>query len=138
MEIFDFIKILFENPKEYTKIKRYEKAKFYFITSRFMSIMYPIQANMFNVVGIDGPGVLDYWHENMSRLYKKVPSWIYVKTAKKKKEEKLRMPSVEATKMYLNNLDMSLKDLKQAVKFFGEDALTPIRQLDEIFKNSDK
>jgi len=134
MELFEFVKILFEKPEEYKKLKQHEKAKFFFMVSRFCSINFPIQANMFNHIKISQAETLDYWHDNLTRLFKKVPHWIYVKTKGNSKKEKISWPSEEATKIYLERTGKSRRDLQDAVKMFGAEAFEPIKRLEKLME----
>ena len=41
MQLFEFIKVLFEDREQYAELARYDKAKQFFMLNRFMSIQYP-------------------------------------------------------------------------------------------------
>ena len=56
MKLFDYIKVLFGRDPQWEKLKGYDKSKNSFMTNRFMSIKFPIQANMFNALKIDPVG----------------------------------------------------------------------------------
>lgn len=129
LQLFDFIKIVFEDPNTYKKIPNYEKSKFFFMLNRYMAITYPMQANMFNMLNVDPVAATDYWQRNMSKLFRKMPNWIYVKTAKDK-TVKNNYPSEEAIKMYLNKMEMSKRDLRYAEKLYGMDVYEPMLKLD--------
>jgi len=131
MELFDFIRIIFERPGEYARLSRYEKSKHFFMTNRFMSISFPMVASAFNHIRISQPEVMDYWHNSLIKLYVKVPGWIYCKTSKKGKKEKVPMPSKEAMEYYLGKMSMSRRDLDDAIRMFGPDVLAPIRRIDK-------
>ena len=45
MELFPFIKIFFSKPKEYDKLKSYDKTRNKFMLQRFMAIRYPEAAH---------------------------------------------------------------------------------------------
>ena len=132
MELKDFIKALIERPEDYKNLRSTEKAKFFFMTQRFMSIAFPIQAQAFNHIKISQAETLDYWQSSLNKLYKKTPTWIYTKTKKADKAKKLEMPSDEAVKYYLERTKMSKKQLDDAIKMFGDEALEPIRRIETI------
>ena len=133
MELKDFIKILFQDKEAFENLNRNEKAKFFFMTNRIMSIAFPIQAQMFNHTRISQPHAVDYWQGQMSKLYKKTPSWVYTSSAsKRKKTEKAKWPSDEAISFYLERTNMSRRDLKEAVDIFGSEALAPIFKIEKI------
>jgi hypothetical protein len=133
MELFDAVKILFEKPNEWEKLKPYEKAKFFFMINRFCAIAYPEAANAFNHIKVPQAEALDFWHMNFRKLYTRVPDWIYTKTKKKEKEKKVKMPSEEAIRFYLDRHQLSMKELQTAIDMFGEEAtLAPIRKIDRL------
>lgn len=130
--LFDHIKNVFEHPDKYEKTTRNEKSKFFFMLQRLMSIAFPLQAQAFNHKRVSPPEVTDYWQSNMAKLYKKTPSWVYTKSKGKAAKKKIEMPSEEAIRIYLDRTKKSRRDLDAAVKFFGETALEPIRQIEKI------
>ena len=133
--LYGFIKYVFENHLEYSKISRSEKSKYFFMLQRLMSIAFPIQANAFNHVKVSQPEISDYWHESLSKLYSKTPGWIYTKTKKSEKKKKsIEMPSDEAVTYYLERTKMSKRELNDAIKLFGDEALEPIRRIESIMK----
>lgn len=133
LQLFDFIKILFERPLEYEKLSNYEKAKFFFLTNRFCAIQYPVQANALNHIKIPKESVLDYWQVSLNKIYKKTPDWIYAKGQKAAgKTSKKKLPSSEAIKFYLDKNKLSRKQLDEAFKMFGEAAYEPIRKIEKL------
>ena len=130
MELFDFIRVLFANTDEYNKLKRHEKAKFFFMSQRFMSIMFPLQAQAFNHLKISQAEVLDYWHSHLARLYSRIPDWIRTRT-KGKKLDKIKWPSDDAVQFYLTRVKMSRRDLQDSVNLFGKAALEPIFRIEK-------
>ena len=133
MELFDFIKTLFKTT-EYNKLKPYEKSKYFFMINRFMSINFPLQAQAFNHIKISQAETIDYWQGQLSKLYSRSPDWMSTKTGKKAKK-KISWPSDEAVMFYLRKHGMSRKDLNDAVKLNGEEALKPIFVIDEYLNN---
>lgn len=134
MELFDFIKILFR-PDEYAKLKQHEKSKYYFMLNRFMSINFPLQAQAFNHLKVSQAEAVDYWQGQLSKLYSRSPDWMYTKTGKKANKKKIAWPSEEAVAFYLSKNGMSKRDLHDAVKMFGDDALEPMHRIDRSWKD---
>ena len=132
MELKDFLKALIERPTDYAKLSSSEKAKFFFMTQRICSIAFPLQAQAFNHIKISQAAVTDYWHESLTNLYKKTPPWMWTKTKKSDKKDKIEMPSDEAVNYYLERTRMSKRDLDDAIKIFGDKALEPIRKIESI------
>lgn len=132
MELKDFTRAIFEKPEEYKQITSSEKSKFFFMTQRFMSIAFPIQAQAFNHIRIPQAETMDYWQESMSKLYKKTPGWIYTKTKKTERKKKADRPSEEAINYYLDRMKMSKRELEEAVNLFGDEAYEPVRRIETI------
>ena len=136
MELFDFIKVLFEKPAEWPKVTNYEKSKFFFMLNRICSIQYPVQANMFNNIKVSKTDVADYWQENLRKIFKRTPEWVWPKKKAEAKTAKLKKPSAEAIQMYLSRYDMSERELTESIKLFGADqTYAPIKQLEKMISD---
>jgi hypothetical protein len=137
IQLFDYIKLVFsKDGKEWKSLKNTDKSRNFFMLNRFMSIKYPIQANMLSHYKINAESVSDYWHRSMSSLHSGTPKWIYTKTLKKKDvEEKQNLPSPEMIKWYCEKNEISRKDFDQQVKFFGEEFTKELRSLEKTLKS---
>ena len=135
LKLFDFVDILFTMPTKYTEIPDHEKAKHFFMVNRFMSIANPQPANMFNHIRISQAKTLDYWHIQMSILYKSVPTWMYTKTKKtteKKEKSEIKWPEKDTVKLYLERTGRSMRELEDAVNMFGQDTLKPVFAFEKL------
>jgi hypothetical protein len=119
MELFDFIKVIFEQNNKYEDLKSYDKIKHNFMLNRFMSIQYPIQAQMFNRLGISSLGVSDSWRK-VGRQYKRTPGWVFTKLSKNQKNQKAYTPSAEALNLFLQINEIGEREYKEALKFNNE------------------
>ena len=86
MELFDVVKSIF-SKKDWKKVSRIDKDKYFFMINRFISIGHPKQASIFNLRMISKEHVLDYWKRQLSKLYSTIPSWIYTKGVNSSKSE---------------------------------------------------
>ena len=86
MELFDVVKSIF-SKKDWKKVSRIDKDKYFFMINRFISIGHPKQAYIFNLRMISKEHVLDYWNRQLSKLYSTIPSWIYTKGVNSSKSE---------------------------------------------------
>jgi NACalpha-BTF3-like transcription factor len=139
LKLFDFVDVLFTMPTKYSEIPDHEKAKHFFMVNRFMSIANPVVADKFNHIRIPQAKTLDYWHFQMSRVYKTVPPWMYTKTkkaAEKKEKEDIKWPDSETVKLYLERTGKSSRELRDAVDMFGQDTLKPVFALEKLVKQS--
>ena len=61
MELFEFIRILFTDPKKYDTLKNSDKAKNFFMVQRLMAIQYPATSQSLKRVGRNPWAVIDLW-----------------------------------------------------------------------------
>jgi hypothetical protein len=122
MELFDLIKTIFKNDKEWSKVKSLDKTRNFFMVNRIMSIQFPVQANQFNHTKVSPKPVIDWWHDNLSKHFSKVPQWIYTKT--KKKEDVSSEDSFDldedTKKFILQRFQISKRELSELQKFYPE------------------
>jgi hypothetical protein len=119
MELFDFMKVVFSNPKQYAAIKNSEKERHFFMTQRFFAIKHPTTAQSLNRNGITGWAVVDLWQIVGSR-FQRVPGWIYTKT-KKAPTEKIWKPNPEVAKLWMERNGLGERELNLAIKFNPEE-----------------
>lgn len=120
-KLFDFIKMMFEKPKEYAAIKQHNKKRHFFMINRFFAIKFPDNANAFNLNGIEGSYVIDSWHQ-VAQRFKGVPGWIYTKTKRAQPtKEALKkgeyIPSEEAIKVYMDKNEIGIREFKELQSF---------------------
>lgn len=133
MDLFDYIKCLFSQSSEYENLPDYVKKKHTFMVTRFFSIQYPIQAQLFNKLNIDPIGVSHSWRKIGIR-YKKTPGWIFTKTTKNTVKKSAYTPSEEAVSLYLKINEIGMREYKDAM-LFNLDKIT--LDLKQIQKNID-
>jgi len=121
MQLFDLVRVMFTDPKKYKEVKNNDKAKNQFMINRFMSIKFPQQAQLLNMNGINGIGVVDTW-QFVSSKFKKVPGWIYTKTKKTKAQEKLEFKySEELVNVYMKANSIGRKDFELLTKLYPDE-----------------
>jgi hypothetical protein len=124
IELFDFVKVLFTDPKKYSELKNSEKSRHFFMTQRFMAIKHPTTAQSLNRTGMNPWAVLDLWHivaYRYGQKLKRVPGWIYTKTKKTTSTEKTWKPDSEVAELWMKKNGLTEKDLKDAIKFNPEE-----------------
>ena len=129
MKLFDYIKVLFGRDLQWNKLKGYDKSKNSFMTNRFMSIKFPIQANMFNALKIDPIGQAEAWRMVASK-FNRVPGFIYTKTKSSKKVKKWE-PNTKALEMYLKINEIGDRDFKEAIKYHPTEVKNAINVLEK-------
>lgn len=133
MKLFDYIKVLFGQDLPWKKLKGYDKSKNSFMVNRFMSIKFPIQANMFNALKIDPVGQAEAWRMVASK-FNRVPGFIYTKT-KASKKIKTWVPDPKALEFYLKINEIGERDFKEAMKHYPSEVKNAITVLEKQMSN---
>ena len=133
MKLFDYIKVLFGQDLPWEKLKGYDKSKNSYMVNRFMSIKFPIQANMFNALKIDPVGQAEAWRMVASK-FNRVPGFIYTKT-KASKKIKTWVPDPKALEFYLKINEIGERDFKEAMKHYPSEVKNAITVLEKQMSN---
>jgi hypothetical protein len=132
--LFSFIRIFFTDPVEYNKLTQYEKGKHRFMLQRFMSIQYPIRANLLNINKTHAAHIVDCWRV-VSSKYTRTPGWIWTKIDKTEKINNIKFePDDRALAFYLNKYQISMRDYKEALKFNSDLVIKEIQSIEKQFK----
>lgn len=116
MKLFDYIKVLFGKDEHWDNVTNYDKSKNSFMTNRFMSIKFPIQANLFNTLKIDPVGQAEAWRL-VSSKFNRVPGFIYTKVKKSAKQKaKEWNPNPKALELYMKFNEIGEREYKEALK----------------------
>jgi len=134
MQLFEFTKVLFEQPGKWAKLTRAEKTKHFFMTSRFMSITFPLQALALNHTKINFSSTMDFWQGFMRQRYKKVPFWMYIKGSVKKKEDKTKQIKVSEKQIeeFAKSHYIEIKSVKESLNFFPVETVKEIKHWEKI------
>lgn len=127
MDLFDYVKAIFSQSKDFENLKDYDKKKNAFMLNRFFSINFPTQAQLFNRLNINPVGVADSWRKVGIR-YKKTPTWIFTKTKKKAKTSEFN-PSDEALSLYLKVNEIGMREYKDAMKYSPERVVADLKSI---------
>jgi hypothetical protein len=130
MELFEFVRTMFANPKEYEKIKNAEKGKHFFMVNRFMAIKHPTTAQALNRVGQNGWAAVDLWQLVASR-FQRVPGWIYTKTKRTTTTEKVWKPNPEVAQLWMERNNVGERELKEAIKYNPEEMKKSFQALEK-------
>ena len=133
MKLFDYIKVLFGKDSQWNKLKGYDKSKNSFMTNRFMSIKFPIQANMFNALKIDPVGQAEAWRMVASK-FNRVPGFIYTKP-KLKRRRKNGILILKLLEMYLKINEIGERDFNEAMKHMPSEIKNAINVLEKQMSN---
>ena len=136
MELFEFTKILFENPGEWNSITPGEKRKHYFMVQRRFAIQFPMQANALQHLKINQAGVMDFWQKFMRKTYNsRTPGWMYTKGIKKAKEVKEKKNSNISSALisqYAAKMELDKKSIYDALEFYPDLMIAEIKQYEKV------
>lgn len=134
VDLFELIKIMFEDPIAYNKISNGTKKKHFFMLNRRFSIFFPLQAQILQHTGIDEISVVDFWQSFIRKQYSKVPNWMYVKGVKKVTEEKEKKSNISeaSIKEFSIAFNYDIKIVKEAIAFFPDEMKKEINDFDKI------
>lgn len=136
MNPFEIIKIMIENPSEYSKISQGDKRKNYFIIQRRMAIKFPLQAQVLQHLKIDEISVVDFWQSFLRKQYNKTPYWMYTKGVKKSKEVKEKKTNIKESliKEYAIKNNFDIRTIKDALEFFPSEMKKELNKFSKYIK----
>lgn len=134
IKLFDYIKVLFGTDSQWDKLTNYDKSKNEFMTRRFMSIKFPSQANLFNVMKTDPIGQAESWRMIGSK-FKRVPRFIYTKVKKSTKNKEWE-PNIDAVNEYLKINQIGNREFNEALKFYPDLVKKSIKSLEKQMNNN--
>lgn len=115
MQLFDYIKVLFGSDQGWDDLNGYDKSRNSFMTNRFMSAQWPVQANLLNALRTDPVGQAEAWRM-VARKFNRVPGFIYTKVSKGK-TEKQWTPDPKALEFYLKVNQIGMREFNEALKW---------------------
>lgn len=138
MDLFEFIDTLFSKEK-YAIVPDSIKNKHFFMTQRFMSIRYPMEANNFNVIGINQVIAMDFWHMILAKRFTKKPFWIFTKTKKskdKEKSHKIEKMNLKLVNFYLKNKKMDRRDFEFLKEIYPDKLHEELKRIEKTVKDN--
>lgn len=133
MKLFDFIKILFGPDVEWDKLNPYDKSKNVFMTNRFMSAKWPIQANLFNKLKTDPIGTIESWRL-ISSKFNRVPGFIYT-PVKKSKNTVTWKPDPKYAEIYMKFNEIGEREFNEALKYNPSEVKITIDKIQKQMEN---
>jgi hypothetical protein len=134
MDLFEFIKVIFNRDAKWSSIKTYDKSKNFFMLNRFMSINFPTQSNLFNNRFITSSSAIDSWRDVLNRLYTKPPGWMYTKTKKKDAPGPKKYPEKATIQEWIKLNKLSKKDFDSMIENMQEETLSELIKFEKILK----
>lgn len=134
---FDIINYMFTNDAEFDKLSDMILDQNFFIINRTFSIKYPLQAQVFNLLGISAADVIKSWKVFLNAKEKsgKAPYWCYTKGTKRAQEQK--DTSVEVKSSDIKNIaeyyGMSIQDIRVMADLFPEETLKESDRINKLY-----
>jgi len=123
-ELFEMIKMMFEQPAKFADLSIHEKSKYFFMMNRFFSVKFPIQAQYFNHIKISPGNAVQIWADMLRPLFNTTPQFIFDAirgTKKKKKEKALHKIEAETISYYAQRNQTSEAVVNEAISIIGRE-----------------
>lgn len=134
IDLFDLIKQLFDRSSRWEMIKSYDKSRNFFMINRFMSINFPMQANLFNNRHIISSSAVDSWRDVLNRLFTKPPSWMYTKTKKSESKSSKKHPEKATVYEWMRLNGLSKRDLDSMMELMPDETTKEILHFEKMLK----
>ncbi len=135
MELFELIRVMFEDPHAYDAVSNTDKKKHFFMINRRMSIKFPLQAHVLQHTKIDEVAVVDFWQRFLTKQYKKTPFWMYVKGTKRAKEDKEKKTFKDTVmKQFASTYGYDERSVRDAASMFPDKMKEEFKQFEKMTK----
>lgn len=128
MNLSDFISIIFDRNKNWSKIKKTDKASNFYLFNRRIAIKFPHHANHLNRVGINLSAASTIWRTILSKNFTSPPNWIWSYVNRKDKiikEKKIKI-SDELINFYIQKNEISTRDFEFMINTFKNETIEDI------------
>lgn len=135
--LFDIIKYLFTDTNKLNELSDITLSRNAFMINRYMSIMYPQQANILQINKINQVEVIKFWGEFLKVYKGRTPGWVFTKGQKKATEEHESTKtdvSKALIRLYCNYYNLSIKDVENALFFFNKNMLNELNEFNKNIK----
>ena len=129
-----------KTKKQYKTITDKDKQRNFFVINRRLAIRYPLQAFKLSLSGVNPIYAVDSWYMITSKIaekIKKMPSWLWLKTVKSKKEKSLKISQI-AKDFYIKLNQISEKDFETALKYEPDKMMDYLRIIEKQLKILEK
>lgn len=133
-EFFNILSSIFTDKEKFNEYSNLTLDRNSFMINRTMSINFPLQANVLNMLKINGYDVVKSWNTFISQQYR-TPGFIYTKgsqKAREDKEKKVNMPKKQDIVDYCLTYNIEYKSVMDAMKFYKEEMIKEINDFLKI------
>lgn len=140
---FDIITLMFTNINEFNNLSDAILDKNFFIINRVFSIKYPMQACVFNKLGINTAHVVRAWSRfaTAKEGYGRVPYFVYTKGAKKSKETVVKKTdniSTDTIYEYCKRYHISLKEYNDLKLIYNDLLITDVKRYEKLVNQKEQ
>lgn len=124
IDLFEFINTFFTDKVKFAKITEHAKSGHSFMLNRFLSIYYPKEIQMINI--LHHPAIIDALQHGLCTG--RVPRWIYTKSKKASQDPYSAIP-VSVKQAFCKVNDAEWKSLDQMYVLWPEWVMTELNEL---------
>lgn len=133
---FDIINYMFTNKTVFDRLSDTMLKQHFFMINRTFAIKYPLQAAMFNKMGINEAEVIRFWQYFLTAPskegYGRVPQFVYTKRPKIVDPDNLEEDTVNE---YCKRYKLSKKDFRNMLYFYHDFTVNDVKEFE---KRTDK
>jgi len=134
--LFEFVSIMFDKQR-YARCTDVDKKQHFFMVMRTMSILFPVEVNNFNIIGINQVAVIDYLHFLACITYKRQPRELSIPTKKSDKEKsKISKFKKEIITTYLRYRQLDMRDFDFLVSINEDFICSELKNIELTIKES--
>lgn len=133
-EFFEILKSVFNDKQSFEDYSDLTLSRNSFMINRLMSIQYPLQANVLNILHINSADIVKSWNSFIPQQYK-YPTFLYTKGSQKaqaEKTKKLNMPKKNDIIDFCLAYNIEYKAVMDAIKFYKEEMIEEINEFLKI------
>lgn len=140
---FDIITLMFTNINEFNTLSDSILDKNFFIINRVFSIKYPMQASVFNKLGINTAQVVKSWARFITTAegYGHVPYFVYTKGAKKSKETQIKKTDnidTDTIYAYCKRYNISLKEYNDLKLLYNDEFINDVKRYEKLIDKKEQ
>ena len=140
---FDIIDFIFKDIDSFNNLTDTVLKQNFFMLNRTFSIKYPLQANAFNIMGVNMADATRVWLAFMRGREGtgKIPSFIYTKGAAKTAQMNAMEAAAGLDKKlvadYCRRYSLSSRDFRDMIEFFPEQTVADVKNFEKKQKSSE-
>jgi len=134
--LFEITSCMFSKVR-YARVTDADKKQHFFMLMRTMSILFPVEVDNFNIIGINQVAVVDYFHFLACTTYKSQPRELSISTKKADKtKSKIKRFKKEVINSYLRYRKLDERDFDFLVSIDEDFVCNELKDVENTIKES--